>query len=148
MLKEFTQDIGQNSIVAKHKAELYMQMYEYAKEDFLSIADMNRFYAEVMRYLTTLETQLTQITAQLALHTHGAYGGTTTPPLSPLGWTRISIPGITPMLMTTASATPNTKVGIYSVILNGSPIVLSTPRKIFKDLAIPIIPPLMQATIG
>lgn len=151
MLKELLGDLDQQSIVTQQKSGLYQEIFEYAKDDFFSIADMNKFYGELSRYLTMFEMQLTQVLAQLATHTHVSPGGLspapTSPPVSVVAWNKIVIPGVTPLLVQTFSATPNTKLGINNVVLNGSPIVLAVPRKLTTDLAIPVVPPLMKAML-
>ena len=151
MLAELTGGIEQQTIVTQQKAGLYKEIFEYAKDDFFSIADMNKFYRELSRYLNTFELQLTQVLAQLATHTHVSPGGLspapTSPPVSVVAWNKIVIPGVTPLLVQTFSATPNTKLGINNVVLNGSPIVLAVPRKLTTDLAIPVVPPIMKATL-
>ncbi len=147
MLEELTGGIGQQTIVTQQKGGLYKQIFEYAKDDFFSIADMNKFYGELSRYLNTFELQLTQIMAQLATHTHTAPGGFTSPPVTTVAWNKIVIPGVTPLLVQTFSATPNTKLGINSIVLNGSPIVLAVPSKLTLDLALPIVPPIMNAML-
>ena len=151
MLKELTGGIGQQTIVTQQKGGLYKEIFEYAKDDFFSIADMNKFYGELSRYLNTFELQLTQIMAQLATHTHTAPGGLspapTSPPVTTVAWNKIVIPGVTPLLVQTFSATPNTKPGINSIVLNGSPIVLAVPSKLTLDLALPTVPPIMNAML-
>ena len=151
MLAELTGGIEQQTIVTQQKAGLYKEIFEYAKDDFFSIADMNKFYGELSRYLNTFELQLTQIMAQLATHTHTAPGGLTpaptSPPVTTVAWSKIVIPGVTPVLVQTLSATPNTRLGINNIVLNGSPIILSVPRKLTTDLALPIVPPIMKATL-
>ena len=52
MLEELTGGIEQQTIVTQQKAGLYKEIFEYAKDDFFSIADMNKFYGELSRYLT------------------------------------------------------------------------------------------------
>ena len=151
MLAELTGGIEQQTIVTQQKAALYKEIFEYAKDDFFSIADMNKFYGELSRYLNIFEMQLTQVLAQLATHTHISPGGLTPAPTSPpvtiVSWSKIVIPGVTPVLVQTLSATPNTRLGINNIVLNGSPIILSVPRKLTTDLALPIVPPIMKATL-
>jgi len=83
-LAELTGGIEQQTIVTQQKAGLYKEIFEYAKDDFFSIADMNKFYGELSRYLTMFEMQLTQVLAQLATHTHVSPGGLSPAPTSPL----------------------------------------------------------------
>ena len=144
MLEELTGGIGQQTIVTQQKGGLYKQIFEYAKDDFFSIADMNKFYGELSRYLNTFELQLTQIMAQLATHTHTT---PTSPPVTTVAWNKIVIPGVTPLLVQTFTDTPNTKLGINNIVLNGSPIVLAVPSKLTLDLALPTVPPIMNAML-
>ena len=151
MLKELLGDLDQQSIVTQQKSGLYQEIFEYAKDDFFSIADMNKFYGELSRYLNTFELQLTQIMAQLAAHTHTAPGGLspapTSPPVTTVAWSKIVIPGVTPLLVQTFTDTPNTKLGTSNIVLNGSPIVLAVPSKLTLDLALPTVPPIMKAML-
>ena len=112
-------DLTQQSIVDKQKAELYMQIYQYAAEDFFSNADMNGYNQRLVQYLVSLELQLDRLMKVVATHKHivpphmhqGAHGptspwtGSTTPPLtgSSMVWTPLD----KPLLAFTTGATPN-----------------------------------------
>lgn len=63
-------DTTTNSIVDKQKAELYMQIYKYAAEDFLTTADANMYELNLLQYLANLEIQLTRLFTVVATHTH------------------------------------------------------------------------------
>jgi hypothetical protein len=59
-------DLEQQSIVDKQKAELYMQLYQYAAEDFLTTADSNLFSTLMVQYVCELpEFSLTDLIASL-----------------------------------------------------------------------------------
>lgn len=66
----FFNDLSQQSIVEKQKAELYMQMYPYMAEDFFSSFD-NQTYGNVMKtHIDNLQAQLTRLFEVVAKHTH------------------------------------------------------------------------------
>ena len=112
-------DLEQQSIVDKQKAELYMQLYQYAAEDFLTTADSNLYSTLMVQYMTSLEMQLDRLMKILAAHTHivpphmhqGVHGptspwsGPTMAPMtaSAIKWVSISKPKIT----YNAGVTPN-----------------------------------------
>ena len=66
----FMTDLSQQKIVNKQKAELYMQLYPYASEDFLSSWDAT-MYSEVMAlHIDNIHAQLESLAAVIAAHTH------------------------------------------------------------------------------
>lgn len=63
-------DNQQYSIIEKQKAELYMQIYQYAAEDFFTTQDAQGYHIQLSTYFMALEMQLTKLMAMLATHTH------------------------------------------------------------------------------
>lgn len=63
-------DLEQQSIVDKQKAELYMQIYQYAAEDFFTVADANMYSTLMQQYMTSLEMQLDRLMKIMASHQH------------------------------------------------------------------------------
>lgn len=63
-------NLQQQNIVDKQKAELYMQLYPYAAEDFLSSYDAQT-YGNVMKvHIDNLQKQLSRLFEVVANHTH------------------------------------------------------------------------------
>lgn len=112
-------DADQQTIVDKQKAELYMQIYQYAAEDFFTVSDANMYSTMMFQYMTSLEMQLDRLMKILAAHSHivpphfhqGVHGPTspwvsqTTPPLtaSAIQW----VPIVKPKVSFTAGVSPN-----------------------------------------
>lgn len=84
-------NMQQQNIVDKQKAELYMQLYPYAAEDFLSSYDAQTYGNNMKMHIENLQSQLSRLFEILSTHTHpvpphvhqGAHG-VTSPQLSPL----------------------------------------------------------------
>lgn len=139
-------DIDQASIVNKQKAELYMQLYQYAAQDFLTIADTNIYCTLLNTYFTSLEAQLTRCFSTLSSHTHiDSEGGSTTPPLTKVVWSQLT----KPQIKYTTGATPN----LYeNKIVVGKPsegpVTLGYRRQAILPLTLePTIPPLFKAGV-
>jgi hypothetical protein len=112
-------DLEQQSIVDKQKAELYMQIYQYAAEDFFTVTDANTYSMLMVQYMTSLEMQLDRLMKVLAAHTHmlpphshqGVHGPTSpwigatlTPITAPaIQW----VPLYKPQVSYTTGTTPN-----------------------------------------
>lgn len=58
------------TIVDKQKAELYMQIYQYAAEDFFTNQDMQSYHMMLSQYFLSVEMQLSRLMAIIANHTH------------------------------------------------------------------------------
>lgn len=66
----FMLNLSQQNIVDKQKAELYMQLYPYASEDFLSSMDATT-YSEVMAlHIDNIHKQLESLAQIISKHTH------------------------------------------------------------------------------
>ena len=112
-------DLEQQPIVDKQKAELYMQIYQYAAEDFLTVKDANTYSILMTQYMTSLEMQLDRLMKIIAAHQHivpphvhqGVHG--TTGPWTGLTMKPVTAPAIQwvplakPQVTFTAGVTPN-----------------------------------------
>lgn len=66
----FFKDTTQQSIVDKQKQELYMQLYPFIAEDFLSSMDA-KTYSDVMEvHIQNIQTQLEKLFNLISNHTH------------------------------------------------------------------------------
>jgi hypothetical protein len=54
----------------KQRAELYTRIYQYAAEDFTSIADFQQFYSLSAVWMQSLETQLQTLMQIISVHVH------------------------------------------------------------------------------
>lgn len=78
-------DSYQDTYADKDIAEAYMQMYQYAAEDFTSHPDMAMYIKAVTAWMTSVDSRLTQQMALISSHTHripphahpGGHGGPT-----------------------------------------------------------------------
>lgn len=66
----FFTNLNQQSIVDKQKAELYMQLYPYAAEDFLSSFDAYTYGENMKLHITNLQKQLERLFEVVANHSH------------------------------------------------------------------------------
>lgn len=112
-------DLDQQPIVDKQKAELYMQIYQYAAEDFFTVKDANTYSMLMTQYMTSVEMQLDRLMKIIAAHQHplpphshqGVHGptspwmGITLTPItaSAMQW----VPVAKPTVAFTAGVTPN-----------------------------------------
>lgn len=64
-------DLTQNSIIAQHRAELYMRIYPFMAEDFVNHQDFTTFMENLTKWMSSIEEKLTKQGAALAKHTHG-----------------------------------------------------------------------------
>lgn len=112
-------DLEQQPIVDKQKAELYMQIYQYAAEDFLTVKDANTYSMLMTQYMTSLEMQLDRLMKIIAAHQHivpphthqgvhgmtGPWSGPTMKPITApaMQWVQLAKPQVT----FTAGVTPN-----------------------------------------
>lgn len=148
-------DQTQNTYSKKLLAETYMQLYQYAAEDFTTIPDIQKFITQLTSWMVSVDEKLALIMEMVANHTH------TVPPHAH------SMQGAQPVpLMTNV---PTNKSGIkwtpspYPVLLNttgtipnliGNRIILSTASEgsifptIRRALPIPItLIPLLSPNI-
>ena len=63
-------NMQQQNIVDKQKAELYMQMYPYAAEDFLSSFDAQTYGNNMKLHIDNLQAQLSRLFEIVSNHTH------------------------------------------------------------------------------
>lgn len=155
-------DLEQQSIVDKQKAELYMQIYQYAAEDFLTVADANIYSEMKFLYMTSVELQLDRLMKILAAHQHvvpphihqGAHGptspwtGQTMPPTtaSSIMWNPIAKPKV----QFTTGATPNLVANFVTPGLASEGIISPGLR---RTLPLPLtttitLPPLLTGLLG
>lgn len=160
----FFTNLNQQSIVDKQKAELYMQLYPYIAEDFLSSKDAT-VYGDVMKlHIMNLQSQLTRLFEILSTHTHvipphvhqGAHG-TTSPQLGPL----ISqVPIQKPTIVWSMRETPipiNTTGAVWNLagnfVVPGLPsdgmAITSNRRSLPLPLTLSVVlPPILAASVG
>ena len=62
--------LQQQDIVDKQKAELYMQLYPYAAEDFLSSYDAQAYGNNMRLHIDNLQKQLSRLFEVISTHTH------------------------------------------------------------------------------
>ena len=140
-------DPEQIAIVDKQKAELYMQIYQYAAEDFLSTADANSYAIRLTEYFAGVETQLTRIFSMIATHTHMGAHGMTSPPLTgpSFSW----IPVKQPVLLFTTGVKPNlfNNYAIPGTAYEGAPTFGLRRSMPVKILARPTLPPILTSTV-
>lgn len=60
----------QNDFSKKLIAETYMQIYQYAAEDFPSHPDLKRFIEDLTNWMRSVDNRLTQQMALISSHTH------------------------------------------------------------------------------
>lgn len=66
----FMTSLNQQMIVDKQKAELYMQLYPYASEDFLSSFDAVTYSGAMALHIENMHAQLVKLFEIVAAHTH------------------------------------------------------------------------------
>lgn len=78
----------QNDYAKKIVAETYMQLYQYAAEDFTTHPDMNRFIMDLTNWMRSVDQRLTNLmnlisthTHQIPPHTHGVINHSVTTPM-------------------------------------------------------------------
>lgn len=141
-------DVEQHTIVNKQKAELYMQIYQYAAEDFLTLVDANTYNFNMTHYLTSLELQMERLMTVIASHTHiDSKGGTTSPPLSApmIRW----VQQVKPSIRFTSGAVPNIMNNrvVVGTALDGAPIVGLRRSQPLEILLTVTLPPVMTASL-
>ena len=140
-------DPEQISIVDKQKAELYMQIYQYAAEDFLTTADANSYSIRLTEYFVSVETQLTRIFAMLAKHTHQGAHGMTSPPITGFACTWSAL--LQPTLLFTSGVKPNlyNNYTVPGTAFEGAPtfgLRRSMPLQIINKTT---LPPILTTTV-
>lgn len=110
-------DQTQNDYVQKVVAESYMQLYQYAAEDFTTIPDIQRFITDLTAWMALVDEKLAVQMQMIATHTHmipphsHSQDGAQPVPLitnlptnkSAIKWT----PSIYPVLLNTTGTLPN-----------------------------------------
>lgn len=66
----FMTDLSQQNIVDKQKAELYMQLYPYASEDFLSSMDATNYSEVIALHINNVHKELERLMQIISKHTH------------------------------------------------------------------------------
>lgn len=66
----YFKNMQQQNIVDKQKAELYMQLYPYAAEDFLSSFDAQTYGNNMKMHIDNLQAQLSRLFEIVSTHTH------------------------------------------------------------------------------
>lgn len=66
----FFTNLTQQNTVDKQKAELYMQIYPYIAEDFLSSKDATTYGNTMQTHILNLQEQLTRLFEIVSNHTH------------------------------------------------------------------------------
>lgn len=156
-------NLQQQNIVDKQKAELYMQLYPYAAEDFLSSYDAQT-YGNVMKiHIENLQKQLTRLfevvsnhTHPILPHTHGVINHSTT---TPVELTTLA-PNQKPLIKWTTTVVPipvNKTGSVWNI--SGNFIAPSLPSdgmaEVAKRRARPleltlevVLPPIFTANVG
>lgn len=63
-------NLSQNDYSKKLMAENYMQIYQYAAEDFTSHPDVQRYILDLTRWMMSVDQRLAQQMALISTHTH------------------------------------------------------------------------------
>jgi hypothetical protein len=92
-------DYSSSQMMAKQKADLYMRIYQYAAEDFRTVADCGTAHQSQAVYNQSIETRVINLTTQISTHTHLVPQSPvgilpSNPPTIPMNWQ----PGQFPML--------------------------------------------------
>ena len=137
----------QNDFSKKLIAETYMQIYQYAAEDFLTTADANSYSIRLTEYFVSVETQLTRIFAMLAKHTHMGAHGMTSPPITGFACTWSALRQ--PTLLFTSGVKPNlyNNYTVPGTAFEGAPtfgLRRSMPLQIINKTT---LPPILTTTV-
>lgn len=144
----FMSDYSQSQIVEKQRAELYMRIYQYAAQDFITTADFRTFMISLDTYLTQVEGQLANIMSAISAHTHivpphgNCPSTVTAPPGTSFSWTDIN----NPEYQNTTLTTPNIG-GNYVTLSTGSEGDLTPEMRRFLPLPLtlkPTVPPVLD----
>lgn len=79
---------------AKTEAEIYMRLYQYAAEDFRTVADCKIGHTLVNTWMTNTNTSMRMYQQQVQAHTHVAPQGATSPPVAPAQFQTIPAPPV------------------------------------------------------
>ena len=79
---------------AKVEAEIYMRLYQYAAEDFRTVADCRVGHTLVNTWMANTNTSIKVYQQQVQSHTHIAPHGATSTPISPMQFQQILPPMI------------------------------------------------------
>lgn len=162
----FFTSLSQQQIVDKQKAELYMQMYPYAAEDFLSSYDAMTYGANMQLHINNMQAQLRRLFDILSTHTHTlpphmhmeqGDGKPTSTEMGPL----ITLPpmqkAIIKWLLTTPPIPANTTGSVWNIggnfAITGVPSdgMLKTSLRRAQPLLLTlevVLPPILTANIG
>lgn len=140
-------DPEQITIVDKQKAELYMQIYQYAAEDFLTTADANSYAIRLTEYFVSVESQLTRIFSMIAKHTHMGAHGMTSPPIT--GFACTWSPLKQPVLLFTTGTKPNlyNNYTVPGTAYEGAPTFGLRRSMPLMILTKPTLPPILTSTV-
>lgn len=153
----------QNDYSKKIVAETYMQMYQYAAEDFPSHPDLKRFITDLTNWMRTVDQRLTQQmelisthTHQIPPHTHGVINHSVTTPMplttlvptnkSAIRWSAIAYPEYINTTMTEPNLTGNR----IKITRPSEGSGLPTIRRM-KDIPLTLIPrlaPVLQDAVS
>lgn len=148
----FMTSFSQQNIVDKQKAELYMQLYPYASEDFLSAWDATVYSDLIALHIENIHAQLETLAATLASHSHNipphahANQGTSPQPLTTLApiqavnikWTPSKCPVVFNTTLSSWNLIGNFKIiGIPSegMLITSARRALPLPRTLTLALA-------------
>lgn len=158
----FMTSIDQQTIVDKQKAELYMQLYPYASEDFLSSMDATTYSNVLATHIENLQSQLTSLFKIVANHTHvvpphvhGVINHSVTTPVSQITEIPIQSPSIawsftkTPLVQNTTGSAWNLAGNFQIEGLPSEGMLITSKRRALplpKTLTI-TLPPIYTAGI-
>ena len=138
----------------KIQAELYMQIYQYAAEDFTSHPDIQRFIVDLTNWMRSVDQRLANQMALISSHTHkvpphihGVTGHSTTTPTplvtlvptnsSAIKWSPIAYP----IYINSTLTEPNISGNRIMVSAASEGSVLPTIRRM-KPLPLTLVPKL------
>lgn len=135
----FTLDMTQTSYAHKAVAEAYMQMYQYAAEDFITHPDFYKFYVSMLKWMGSVDARLSQQMALISSHSHtipphghGAQGAqpvplTTMPPSSQAAivWSPVEYP----LIFNTTGTIPNMAGNMISISIASEGSAVPTIRR-------------------
>lgn len=144
----------QNDFAKKLIAESYMQVYQYAAEDFTTIPDIQRFITDLTNWMKSVDQRIAQQLQlisnhvhQIPPHTHGVINHTITTPMplttlaptnkSAIRWSSIAYP----IYINTTLTTPNMSGNKIMISSASEGSVLPTIRRM-KNIPITTIPKL------
>lgn len=147
-------NVTQNDYSKKLVAEQYMQIYQYAAEDFTSHPDVQRYIRDLTQWMMSVDERLAQQMALISSHTHkipphihGVTGHSTTTPTplvtlvpvnsSAIKWSPIQYP----IYINTTFTEPNMSGNRVMVSTASEGSVLPTIRRL-KPIPLTLVPKL------